>query len=144
MYTLQPFCFRYFEHVHCTVTTRVVFLYRALVGIASYTEQNLAIRSRLYGVEYFCYSEQIIRGRLFLLFRVGHTEQAISAIPSRLYGVDYFCYSEQVIRSRLFLLFRVEYFCCSEQAIRSRLFLLFQNGKYFTKFYLVIFCCIFF
>ena len=39
------------------VMTRVVFLYPVLLGIGSYTEQNLAIRSRLYGVEYFCYSE---------------------------------------------------------------------------------------
>ena len=32
------------------VTTRVVVLHRVLLGIASYTEQNLAIRSRLYRV----------------------------------------------------------------------------------------------
>ena len=87
------------------VTTRVVFLYRVLLGIASYTEQNLTIRSRLYGVECFYYSEQVKRSRIFLLFRVGYKDQNISAIPSRLCGVEYFCYSDQIIPSRTFLLF---------------------------------------
>ena len=89
------------------VTTRVVFLYQVILGIASYTEQNLAILSRLYSVEYFCYSVQVMRSRIFLLFRVGYTEQNISTIPSRLCRVEYFCYSGQVIPSRTFLLFRV-------------------------------------
>ena len=102
-----------------TVTTRVVFLYRVLIGIASYIEQNLAIRSRLYGVEYFCYSEQVkwsrifsrfrvgyIRSRTFQRFRVGYAEQNVLAVPSTLCGIEYFSGSEQVIRNRLFLLLR--------------------------------------
>ena len=48
------------------VTTRVVFLYR----VRSYKKWNRAIRSRLYRVEYFCYSKQIIPSKTFLLFRV--------------------------------------------------------------------------
>ena len=47
-------------------TTRVVFLYPVLLGIASCTEQNLTLQSRLHRVEYFCYSEQVIRSRIFL------------------------------------------------------------------------------
>ena len=47
------------------------------IGIASYTTQNLAIWSRLYGVEYFC-------------------------IPSRLYRAEHFYYSKQVMRNRIF------------------------------------------
>ena len=49
-----------------SMTTRVVFLYRVLLGIARYTKQNLAIWSRFY------------------------TEQSISAILSRLYRVESF------------------------------------------------------
>ena len=77
------------------VTTRVAFLYGVLLGIVSYTEQNLAIWSRLYGVEYFCYSEKVI-------------------------GVECFCCSEQIMLSRLFLLLRSsrqEVFC--EKGLRS-------------------------
>ena len=50
-----------------TVTTQVVLLYRVLLGMARYIEQNLAIWSRLYGVEFFCCSKQVC-------------------------GVEYFCY----------------------------------------------------
>ena len=59
--------FREMNRNKASVTTQGVFLYRVLRGIASYSEYNLAIRSRLHGVEYFCYSEW-------------------------LYGVDYFYY----------------------------------------------------
>ena len=52
--------------------------------------------SQLYRVE-SSYTEQVIRSRIFFIFRVGYTEQAISAIPSRLYRVGYFCYSKQTI-----------------------------------------------
>ena len=122
------------------VTNRVVFLYRVLLGIASYSEQSLTIRSRLYGVEYFCYSEQVMWSRIFLLFRVGYAGQSIFAIPVRLYQVEYFRYSEQLIPSRRFLLFRVGYvrsrtfvLCYSEQVISAipgwlqRMFILSRN-----------------
>ena len=82
-----------------SVTTRAVFLYRVLLGIAGYTEQNIAIRSSLSGVEYFCYSKQVIRSRIF----------------------EYFCYSEQVIRSKIFFLFRAD--------MRSKTFLLLRSSR---------------
>ena len=59
----------------------------------------LAILSRLYLVEHFCYSEQVITSRRFLLFCVGY-------IWSRTFVL---CCSEQVILSRTFLLFQVCY-----------------------------------
>ena len=98
---LSPFFF---------ATSRVVFSYRVLPGIAIYTEQNLAMRSKLYRVEYFCYSEQVMRSRIFLLFRVG----------SRLYREEHFYYSEQVLQGKIFLLFRLGYTEQNISAIPSR------------------------
>ena len=102
------------------VTTRVVFLYQVLLGIANYTEQDIAIRSRLYRVEHFHYSEQVMQSRIFFLFRVDYTEQNIFTLPSRLYRVEHFYYSEQVMPSRIFLLFRVGYTEQNISAIPSR------------------------
>ena len=67
-------------------------------------EQSIStIRSRLYGVEYFCYSDQVIPSRTFLLFRVDDTQQKISVIPLRvgyiLIRTFVSCYFEQVILS---------------------------------------------
>ena len=59
----------------------------------------LAIPIRLYQVEHFCYSEQVIPSRRFLLFRVGYIWIKTFIL----------CYFEQVILSRTFLLFQVGY-----------------------------------
>ena len=136
--------------VQYVVTTRVDFLYQILLGIASYTEQNLAIRSRLYGVEYFCYSEQIIRGGIFLQFRLDMWSRTflllrtpfltehlwwLLAIPSRLYRVEHFCNSEQVIYPKIFAIPCRLYIvlCYSEQVILSTRSLLFQVIVDYTK-----------
>ena len=57
----------------------------------------LAISSRLYWVEHFCYSKLVIQ-RMFILrrnfvqFWVVQTFQNISTIPEKLYRVEIFCY----------------------------------------------------
>ena len=60
---------------------------------------HLAIPSRLYQVEHFCYSEQVIPSRRFWIFCEGY-------IWSRTFLP---CYSEQVILSRRPLLFQADY-----------------------------------
>ena len=59
----------------------------------------LAIPRRLHREDYFCYSEQVIPSRKFLLFRVGY-------IWSRTFAL---CFSEQIILNRRLLLFQVDY-----------------------------------
>ena len=66
------------------MTTRVVFLYQVLLGIASYTEYNLAIQSRSYRIEYFCYSD------------LRYVELNIFTIPGRLYGVENFYFPSRL------------------------------------------------
>ena len=80
LYRSYAYIYYFFLEKNCSnfwiVTTQVVFLYRVLLSIANYSEQNLAIWNRLYRVKYFCYSEQVTQSRIFL----GYTEHNIFAI----------------------------------------------------------------
>lgn len=80
------------------MTTLPVFLQRALLGSTGYTKQYRAIRSRLYGIEYFRYSEQVLR-----------RTQNISAFSGRLYSVEYCCYFTWLMLSRVLPLFKFGY-----------------------------------
>ena len=116
---------------------QTVFPFLMTMVIVEYLSVS-AIPSRLYGVGYFCCSQQTYRQEVFfekglrpatlLRKRVWHrcfpanfvkfprtpflTEHLwwpLLAIPGRLFRVKHFCCSEQVIPSRRFLLFRVGY-----------------------------------
>ena len=97
----------------------------------------LAIPGRLYRVEHFCYADQVIPSRRFLLFCVGYSwsrtfvlcysEQVRLSITFLLFQVSYTqdVYTEQKLSAILCSLNQSEYFDDPKKVIQSRNFLLF-------------------
>ena len=64
-----------------------------LLTAKEYTEQTISpIPCRLYGVEHFCCSEQIIP-RMLIQSKDFLTDYNISKVPKKLYRAEIFCYS---------------------------------------------------